>query len=247
VIAQTLSQNSGATSVVRITQVQSDRFTFYVHEAPDRNGAHGSETVAFLVVEAGTWQLPNGAMLRAGKLLTSKTVGKSVADQWQAVGFGGSFSTTPVVLSQVQSNNDSSWVKTRHLGVNTSSVTLGLEKDEANAANHGTETVGWLAIEPGSGSWSGLAYKAGRTSNVVKDAWYSFSFGTTLSSPRFFAAMPTRDGGDNAALRYQGLTSTGVQVRVEEDTTLDSETAHTTEVVDYLVLSGSGALTGTQQ
>lgn len=247
VIAQTLSFNGSDTSVVRITNVQSDRFTYFVDEAPDRDGPHTTETVSYLVVEAGHWQLADGTELRAGKIQTSRTVGTQVVNSWQTVGYGGFFSTTPLVFSQVQTNNDADWVKTRHASVGTSSFLVALENEEASAVSHGNETIGWLAFQPGSGTWSSHAYLATRTPNVVTDAWHSLAFGASYANPKFFAAMPTYDGGNNAALRYTGLGTTGAQVRVEEDTTLNSETAHTTEVVDYLVLSGSGTLQGTQQ
>ena len=34
------------------------------------------------------------------------------------------------------------------------------------------------------------------------------------------------------------LTTSGVQVKIEEDTTQDSETGHTSEVVTYLAIEG---------
>ena len=65
-----------------------------------------------------------------------------------------------------------------------------------------------------------------------------------MMTPRFQAGISTYDGGDRSALRYQSLTSSSVQVMIEEDTTLDSEVSHTTEVVSYLAIQGDGTLTG---
>jgi hypothetical protein len=59
--------------------------------------------------------------------------------------------------------------------------------------------------------------------------------------------MGTYDGGDSAHLRYTGLSATGVQVMVEEDTTYDAETNHTTEAVHYLAIEGDGVLTASPQ
>jgi hypothetical protein len=63
--------------------------------------------------------------------------------------------------------------------------------------------------------------------------------------PRFLASPVTYNGSDNSSLRYQSLTTTTVQVKVEEDTTYDAETKHMTEVVHYLAIQGSGTLTDT--
>jgi serralysin len=54
----------GDVSVVPITDVQADRFTLYVDEAPNHDGSHTTETVSWLVLEAGSWTLPDGRRLR---------------------------------------------------------------------------------------------------------------------------------------------------------------------------------------
>lgn len=243
VIAQPPSFNDSDTAVVRITNVQSDRFTFYIDEAPDRDGSHGGETVTYLVMEAGSWKLLDGSELRAGTLTTSKTVGASIANSWATVSYGGTFTKVPVVLSQVQSNEDASWVKTRHRAVGNSSFQVAMEEEEASTTAHGTETVGWIALAASNGTWSGHAYRFSRTKNRVTHDWFTLRF-KQLGDPHFLAAMQTYDGGQNAALRYRNLLSTSVQIKVEEDTTLTPHVAHTTEVVDFVLLSGSGVLQG---
>jgi hypothetical protein len=59
--------------------------------------------------------------------------------------------------------------------------------------------------------------------------------------------MGTYNGADSSGLRYTNLTAAGVQIKVEEDTTLDSETGHTTEVVYFLTIEGDGILTASPQ
>ncbi len=236
------SSNGSATSVVRIKDVQKDRFTFYVQNI---NGSHGAaETVSYIVLEAGSWQLPDGTLLEVGTLDTSMTHSAS-PEGWENVKFRLPFAGTPAVISQVQSNNDPHYIHTRQKGASATGFSVALEEDDIQSSPHGTETVGWLAIQPSSGVWNGHAYRAGNTPNAVTHSWYTISFSPPFSqAPRFIAWMPTMDGGDPAGLRYKSLTATYVQVRVEEDTTLDSETYHTTEVVSYLAIQGNGALTG---
>ena len=59
------------------------------------------------------------------------------------------------------------------------------------------------------------------------------------------ASMAGYAGGNNVELRYQNLTATGVELKSEEDTTLDTEQNHTGEPVHYLVLAGAGTLMAT--
>jgi hypothetical protein len=73
----------------------------------------------------------------------------------------------------------------------------------------------------------------------------TFSGVGLTAAPCSVAGLARAYGGDDSALRYQGLSASGVAVMVEEDTTLDAETAHTTEEVAYVAIQGSGTLAGT--
>jgi serine protease AprX len=142
--------------VLRITDVQADRFSLYIHEAPDKDGPHTTETVSYVVLEAGTWQVAGGVQLKAGTLVTTATVGLRINNIWAPVTFSETFSSAPVVLSQVQSNDDPHWVKTRQHNVGAGGFDVALEEEEASATSpegdlrsHGSETIGWLALDAG--------------------------------------------------------------------------------------------------
>ena len=243
VIAQPASFAGSQPAVIRITSVQSDRFTLYVQEAPNLDDIHTYENVSWLVLEAGSWVLENGELLQAGKLTTSQTVGRLYGGGFQTVTFPTAFDTSPVVLSQVQSNNDPSFVKTRALRPSKSSFRVALEEEEASVAAHGTEAIGWVALTPGTGTWSGHAYQAADTGAVVTDGFPLVVFPKPFATaPKLLAALASRDGGDNAGLRYTGLGNQSVNIKVEEETTYDTEVGHTAESVHYLAIEGSGTL-----
>ncbi|MCL4264494.1 MAG: hypothetical protein KJ069_14820 [Anaerolineae bacterium] len=253
VFAQPISRDETNTAVARITNVQADRFTLYVHEAPNQNGNHTTEAVSYMVLEAGVWELPGGVKLEVGKQTTAATVGPllNINNQWAAVQFSASFGgQTPVIISQVQTNNDPTWVKTRQTDRSATGFKVALEGADVVNTPHGAETIGWLAITPANGNWNGRAYQAANTGDVVTSGWTTISFNAGFSSaPRFLAGIATYDEADGAALRYSrlSLTSSGVQVMVEEDTTGDSETTHTSEVVSYVAIQGNGTLTAVRR
>jgi hypothetical protein len=175
---------------------------------------------------------------------TDAVVGKRISNSWLAISFDQTFSTTPVVATQVQSNYDSGWVGTRQRNASASAVQIAMEAEEDAATAHGQEVVGWMAIEPGQGTWSGLLFEAGHTPDSVNHKWYTINFGQAFTSaPMFIASLAKYDGGDSSHLRYQNLVNGSVQVKVEEDTTYDRELNHTKEVVDYLVFAADGLLT----
>jgi len=244
VLAQPPSSRGGQTAVVRITEVAADRFTLYLHEAPNQDGFHRSETVSYLVIEAGSWRLADGTELAAGTLETASTVGRNIAGEWATVLFGSSLGASPVVLSQVQSENDPAWVKTRQRAADPASFQVALEEEESATAAHGAEIVGWLAITPATGTWSDHPYVASRTGEEITSTWAPIAFGEDLGEAHFLAALATYNGLDGAALRTRNLGGSSVEVRVEEDTTLDAETGHAGEGVDYLVIGGAGTLEG---
>jgi hypothetical protein len=124
----------------------------------------------------------------------------------------------------VQSNDDAHWVKTRQRNVSAGGFALALEEEEASATSpegdlraHGSETIGWLAVDAGEGTWNGHLFDATQTPEAVTHEWYSIIFGQTFGgAPRFVASIATYNGG-NCALRYQNLAAGGVAVKVEED------------------------------
>ncbi|MCP4571494.1 MAG: hypothetical protein GY838_04015, partial [bacterium] len=243
VFAQPLSYNGGDAAIVRLLDVRDDRFLLRVQEAPDRDDSHWAETVSYLVLEAGNWSLPEGGLLKAGVLETATTVGPDVGQTFDDFDFPGSgFGVTPVVISQVQTNNDPRWVKTRMRDVGLTSVRIALEEEQGATAPHGAaETVGWLAMSPGSGTMGGVAYEAENTEAAVDENWHAgVSFSRFSGAPCFIAAVSSYFGTDNCELRYRNLTANGVELMVEEDTAFDAETDHNPEVVSLVALEGDG-------
>ena len=247
VIARPASINESDPSLVRITDVQVDRFTFYIDEAPDMDGTHGTvETVSYIVLETGDWELADGTLLEVGKVTTSASVGILISNQWETVTSSAGFADAPAVFSQVQSENDASFVGTRQQNASAGSFEVAMEEEESSGTGHGSETIGWVAIEVSSGTWSEHSYQSGVTSDSVADRWYTIDFSPAFSSaPRFIAALHTYDEDDSSHLRYQSLGVSSAEVMIEEDTTYDSEMRHKKEKVSWLAIEGDGTLEAT--
>lgn len=242
VFALPLSQVGGDPAIARITEIDNDSFSVYVQEAEYKDGFHAEETLSYLVLEAGTWELENGSILEVGTLNTNKTT----TSGWQNINFGSNFDDTPIVLSQVQTDNDSTFVRTRQQQASNNGFQLALEEEEKlQESGHGTETVGWLALESGEGSWNGMEYQAGTTGNRVTDQWHTLDLNNFSQAPNLLAGIGSYDGGDSVGIRYQNLDSERVQIRLEEDQSSDTETSHTDETVNFLAIAGEGSLTGT--
>ncbi len=245
VFAQPLSYSGSDPAIARIEDIKSDRFTVAVQEPNHLDGRHAKESFTYLVLEAGSWQLDNGTRLEVGKLNTD-LLG---SEDWENVSFSQNFGSDPLVFSQVQTDNGGEFVRTRQRNNNSRGFQVKMEEEEAlNNSGHANETLGWLAISAGKGEWNGHRFYGGKTENSVTDKWHTINFEHKFSgSPQFLASIATYDGADPAGLRYQNLKNNQVQVKVEEDTSADGETSHTTEVVNFLAIDGRGLLTGIKE
>jgi hypothetical protein len=103
----------------------------YVQEAPGLSPGHTTEAVSYLVLEAGAYELEDGTRLEVGAVEMDATVGKRVSNRWEGVRFVASFGATPVILSQVQTERDAHWVKTRQNSASAAGFEVALEEEEA--------------------------------------------------------------------------------------------------------------------
>ena len=236
VVVGPVSQNGGHPVHARLRNVGATSFELQLEEWDYLDGGHTREAVSYLVCEAGTHELADGTQVEAGTT--------ELDDDGRSPSFSESFADRPAVFSTVQTHNGSQAVVTRQKAVSTNGFDCRLQEQEANGA-HTTETVGYLAIERESGTAGGVAFEAGRTPDTVDDGPYDIGFARQQGSdPVFLAAAQTADGPDSAALRRTALDGTGATVRVEEGTSADSETNHTTEAIGYLAVGADGPLYG---
>lgn len=225
----------------RARRVSNTGFEWKIEEWSYQDGNHTTETNPYLVMEAGTHQLEGGRVAYATPV--------EVDHRWRTVSFGSGFSSPPVVLVGVMSDRESDPVVVRVRGLTATSVQVRLDEEEASDGIHAREIVGLVALEPGSGSSDGRQLNAGTTPDAVTDAWYTIGFLPPLSfrglrDPLFLGNLVSSDGLDPSGLRFHHLTSGSVQVRVEEERSLDHETVHTTERVGWIVFEGPGAILG---
>ncbi|MDJ0536314.1 MAG: M10 family metallopeptidase [Xenococcaceae cyanobacterium MO_207.B15] len=244
VFAQPLSQNGGQTSILRVTDIQSDSLSFYVQQAESLDGSHVNESFSYMVVEAGTWQLADGTLLEVGTFTSNSNVG----GEWETLNFQSDFVETPVVLSQIQTTNNSEFIRTRQNNAGVNGFDLALEKEESlKSSEYQQDSIGWLAISSGEGTWDGNYYQATNTGNQVQHEWYGLDLSPNFTeTPEILASIATYDGVDSAGLRSREITGANgstVEIRIEEDKSLDNEIVHTTEDVNFFAIEGTGLLT----
>ena len=240
VFVQPPSYNEDDPAIVRLDNITAGSFEAMIQEPEYNDGIHEGETASYFVFEAGTWQLEDGTLLEVGTNSSSGLIKQG----FDSVEFEQDFETSPIIISTVQTNNGTQFVRTRQQNPSVDGFSIGMEESEANQySGHATEELGWLAIEPGSGAWGDSTYLAGQTGDSVTHQWNNLDFNSLFdSTPQLMAGLSSYDGSDPSGIRYRNSGSNGVEIKVEEDQSFDSETDHTTEVVDFLAVEGTGIL-----
>jgi hypothetical protein len=235
VIMQPASFNGGHPTTIRIRNVTEYSFEFQMDEWDYLDGAHTTETIGYLVMEAGVYQLQNGTRIDAGVVEADHNFVEQV--------FYQTFTTAPVVLTQVQSAFESAAVVTRQRAIDVDSFQVKVQEEEGNDGAHAPETVGYIAIEPGAGAIGNMAFEVRRTPNAVTHSWYGIDFQHSYAAPIFLAGMQSYNGGNTAGVRYNALEADQTRVFVEEEQSADSEIRHVTEIIGYAVFDHAGSLT----
>jgi hypothetical protein len=122
------------------------------------------------------------------------------------------------------------------MDITTASFQITMDEEEALRDGHFTETLGWIAIDKGTGLTTDnrdvLVFDgtASSTSQVV-------NFGHTFTSryPVLVSDISTINEDDTHFLRYQELGPSSVKLFLQEEQSLDTETAHSSESVHVFV------------
>lgn len=233
------SYNGSQESTLRVKEVTSNSFKCQLDEWEYLDGVHFEEQFSYLVVEAGVHKFGD-LLVQAGIV---KNVYFNASLPFKHVKFDHAFASTPVILSQIVTQNDYVTLVTRIRNADNEKFQIIIQPSEdyqsQNYSLVESEDVAYIAIEPGSTIIDDTEdLEAGLTGDNVTDDWYTIAF-SSMNTPAFLAQIQTFNGTDPAGLRYRNLASNSVEVFCEEETSSDSEKDHTDENVGYLLIENT--------
>jgi hypothetical protein len=232
VVSNPLSSNEEDPAVIRIRDVDSTGFDIRIQEWDYLDGTHTTEKVGYIVMERGSYTLEDGTKLEAGSFDSDSI------SYFGWINFAQAFNQVPVVVSAVVSFNEEDAVCCRLKNINTTGFDFSMQEQELNSQSHCTETISYIAWEPSSGAVDNLVFEVDRTQDVINEDFRNISFNQTLMDvPVFIADMQTAEGSDTANIRWDIKDIYGVDVKLSEEQSMDSETKHTAEVIGYMVFS----------
>ena len=218
--------------VVRIRNVTETGFEIRIQEWDYLDGIHESETVNYVVMELGSYELADGSYVEAGRFITESVTWSKVID------FNLSFNLKPVLVTSINTFNGENGITAHIRDISTDGFSYKHQKQEIDmtTAAHASETVSYIAWEPSSGQLGNMTYEVNRTGAEVRHYWFSIAFQEIFTTgPAFIAEIQTTNGGNTMSLRYMTKDQAQAEVRIEEETSKDAETNHAYEVVGYMV------------
>jgi hypothetical protein len=231
VVANCLSNNDDSPVTIRIRNVDKDGFEIRLQEWEYLEQPHGGETVSYLVVERGHYTLDGGAVLESGSFTIDDM------DSFKTIDFYQSFNQLPVIMTSVVSTNEPEAVVCRLDNINLSGFDFCLQEQELNDQVHAEETISFIAWEPSQGSIDGLRYEVGVDSGLTDDL-STISFNETYSAiPHVLASLQTTNELNPANIRYQDKDVSGIELKITEEQSSDSEMTHVGEDVGFMVFA----------
>lgn len=244
VVIATINGGHGAEPVaVRITDVDADGFDAalsYASLTPP--AAPGAVSVAWIVVEAGSWELSDGTRLSAGVAETAATT----FGGFDAVAFDAGFEEGPAVVAQTQTAAGADFVSVRVKDADADGFDFAMESQESlSGTSRPQESVGWIAMERGAsgylggdGTWIEAGTTAANQNATATATADTLDFGGAVAGLSSFA------GSDAAHAQVSGLGPDGFSVTTREDQTVDAELTHAAESIDWIAFDSDLTLFG---
>ncbi|WP_266081643.1 hypothetical protein [Haladaptatus caseinilyticus] len=241
-IAKPLSYDGIQPAHVRVRNIADSSLEYRLEEWRYLDGNHTNETFHTLSTRVGEHEieLDNGT--------TYRTKGRKVAtnDEFKSVSLGDFFGAeTPILLAQAQSFNGGDPIVTRLRNISSDAFDVRVQEEEAQGGHPNNEQVGTVALEQTVGSLDSRSFEVQRTGETVNHEWSRIAFEQAYEIPQFVADIQTFNGSDTANLRYRNLSGSGVEIKVEEAQSADTEIEHAPESVGYAVFEGATLLTTT--
>lgn len=217
-------------AAIRISAVTPQGFTIRLEEGLYADTTHPLEEVSFIAIERGTYLLENGKQIIAGHLESS------AESSFKALAFPSPLDTTPVVMATLASANDPTPAQAVLTEVNTGGFRFKLQQEEAMNTNHGPERIDFIAWEPSTGLAGSIRFDVGFMDGAT-DAWHSYNYNQVFrTTPLVTAIRQSHRESDPAATLGRHGTGSGIEIRLAEDRSLDSETKHVDETIGYIVI-----------
>lgn len=232
VVAKAVSNNGVDPGVIRLQGVTGNQAEVRYQEWNYLDGKHAPEDLYYLVSETGEYSL-GGLTVEADRFTTNNL---ARAGLWTPVNFNAWFDLEPAVFSSVMTYNGAEAVTTRISDLSPSGFNLAMDEQESKNNGHVNETLGWIALSPGSGATS-EGYKLQVFFDQVNGLLTTVPYSSTSTHrmPTVLGDVDSSYGLDPVFLRYASPTNLQIEFKLTEEHSWDVETNHVLEDVGVFV------------
>jgi hypothetical protein len=241
-------------AVVRMQNVGPTSFEIRLQNPIGDSSPEEFRDVHCVVVEQGSWEMPDGRKIEANKY-TSTVTNKKNSWTGEQQTYANAYNV-PIVLGQVMSYNDPKWSvfwshgPNRGTPPNSSTLFTGKHVGEDTTIARADETVGYIVIEEGhytSNTSDDMEIEMRRGPGIVKHYYegsYTYAFDEPFSTTPAVAVLSqvAMDGVDGSWALLADISSTSIKVAVDEDTVSDDDRYHIEEELNYVVFSDVGVV-----
>jgi hypothetical protein len=229
------SFNNSDPCVVRITKISSNSFTMFLKESPERDGLHNFETVSWVVGEKGVWNISNDKQV----IFDTYNSKQTTKIGFEKIKFATNFRSIPIIISQVASYNGNEFIVTRTKNINKNSFECAMQEAENLDNIHAIERIDWCAFSPGAYTFNGKKFECRPVFNVnhnFKNVAFTKKFFT--KQPKLLIRCSSFNDSDpvNTRVNISLKQPFTFIVKLQEDTSKDSETNHLNENVNFIAI-----------
>lgn len=141
VVASTLTTENAESVVVRICNVTATGFEISAESWAETDDAGVQDTIGYVVMEAGSFTLPDGTVAEAEIIVSEDT------SSFSGFEFLGTFSQIPATGATITSNNDPAAVKAVFQNITTTGFEYQLQEQVAGEDGRLSEMVSYIALE----------------------------------------------------------------------------------------------------
>jgi adhesin HecA-like repeat protein len=238
--------------IVRVDGVEGDSFRVRVDRTDGATALIEGISIHYMVVEQGVYtEADHGVKMEAVKFLSTIT---DENNSWvgRSMPYSNSYAN-PVILGQVMTYNDPrfstfwSCGSSRSAPPDSSNLKVGKTVSEDPDNIRFDEVIGYIVIEAGSGDIEGIKYAAAIGNDSVRGVDdtppYNYTPNALFTPEVAIASQSAMDGGNGGWAVLYGdnpVSADMLNLAIDEDQSGDSERAHTTEQVAYVVFEQSG-------
>ena len=249
------SEGGSEDYAIRIRNVTNTGFEMGMFETSPDDGSHSTVTVDYIAFEKGIHNV-DGNVIEAGSVLTGFHQGKNTLDtRWDSRNFISSFSSTPAMITTIQTMNSTPtlsppslldpWSVVALRNINNLGFEMALDRAETSIGDitH-NEEIGYLAFSNSfTGNFTDLTgasidFETLLTSDNITHNCQTVNFSNSYTSmPVVCASQNSRDGGDGGWIKRCSISTSAAGLKVQEDESADSEMSHTSEKAGMIAFS----------